>query len=226
MRSIYTGLLLALLAASCAGRGEPGFGDSPERPSTAASEQQDTQTSAQVETQQVEDFQLRLAQVEDEAVGYRNQMTSADMTSVADCLAARDQYESDVRPSIDEMMDMGDGMDQYVSAHHGVDAADVACVAANMRAELDHHHELACAEQDLDADRQEVQRHVDAMLSYVEHSWQRCDQMMAGIDTGNWQWGRMMTACEDWSDTADECVEDSPHDTMMSGGMMMGDVCD
>lgn len=234
MRSMYSGLLLALVAASCAGRSDPGSGDTPDQPSTAASEQQDSATDTQVESQQIEDFQLRLAQVEEQAISYRDQMTSTGMTTVADCVTASEQYESSVRPWIDEMMDMSDSMDRYVSAHGGVDVADLACVATNMRAELDHHHDLACAEQSLDADRKEAQRHVDAMLSYVDHSWQRCDQMMTGVDEGEWHWGPMMTSCEGWADTADtadECVDDSPHHTMMGGnvmgdGMMMGNVCD
>jgi hypothetical protein len=143
-------------------------------------------------------YQELATNVQNGATSYGTSMMAPGTATVADCRRVHDEYDAQVRPWVSEMGRMSGRMDDYMNGHEGASAADFACTSAMMMSEFDRHHAAACTFADFSANRTEAGRHVDAMLSYGGHMWDRCDQMMRGMDTGHSDFGPMMGGCQDW----------------------------
>jgi hypothetical protein len=185
-----------VIAAACGdeppadGSGEPDLaGDADGDPSGA------TGTTAELAQYQ----QLTL-DVQEGATMYGSTMMGSETTTTADCRRVYDAYDELVRPWVSQMVAMSGRMDRHMDSNGGEEVADYGCAVATMMDELDLHRATACTLNDIRMNRAEAARHVDAMLNYSEHLWERCEQMMRGIDTGAWAWGPMMTGCETWDD--------------------------
>jgi len=163
-------------------------------------------------------YQQLAVKVQERATTYRMAMMAPETETVADCQRMHEQYDAEVRPWVSRMVQMSGGMDRYMSDHGGSDVADHACVSGAMTHELDRHHAQACTLANLDADQEQAVRHVDAMLTYSGHMWDRSDQMVRGSDSGNWHWGPMMAGCED----LDGHCPGMGYDDDCGGGMMDG----
>ncbi len=221
MRAIEVfGGTLCLLLASCGAR-EQVADDSNEESSRSppAAEQSGADAPDEPTTEGIEDYQLLATQLEKKAIDYRDD--SAGVDSVVACERLRDEYTRQIRSQLSEMVDMSDAMDAYVAEHGGGDVTDLHCVSVNMMSELDHHLEQACVNWDADTYEEEITRHVETMLSYVDHTWERCDEMMAGIDSDDWQFAPMMSVCADFDES---CSENVMHGHMMRSSMMVN-VC-
>lgn len=164
------------------------------------------------------------------ATNYRANMMQSDLTA-ATCKDIHDGYDGNVRPVVSRMMQMAGEMDNAMGEHGGTSSADVACVAAAMMAELDHHRAVACTFSDVASDESEAERHVGAMLSFGGHMSDRCGEIERGMDGGVWSWGSMMGGCQDfdadggmphdWND-GDMPYHGDDGGTMHEGGMMGG----
>ena len=164
-------------------------------------------------------YQQLTFDIEDHAQTYG--VTMHD-TALADCLQVHDRYDAQVRPWVAQIGDLSESMDRYMSDHGGTESLDYQCVSGAMMDELDHHHALACTSSDTDDNQAEVSRHVDAMTSYAEHLWDRCDEMMQGAETGTWNWGPMMSTCSGIdSEMPMHDSEDMMHGDAQSPGSMM-----
>jgi hypothetical protein len=190
----------------------------------ACGQASDSSPNASVTSDDIATYQELTSRVQDGAASYRATMMAPGTTTAAECRRVHDAYDREVRPWVSRMVHMGGEMDRYMEAHGGANMADYACVSATMMDELDHHHATACTFSDIGADRTEAIRHVDAMLSYGSHMWDRCDQMMRGIDSGSWGWGPMMGGCEIWDGHCSGMMHEDCCGGMMGG--MHGDRCD
>ena len=43
--------------------------------------------------------------------------------------------------------------------------------------------------------RAEASRHVQAMIGYIGHATERCDEMTSGFEGGGWNFSQMMSGC-------------------------------
>jgi hypothetical protein len=109
------------------------------------------------------------------------QAATATMPDLAACQAVEAGYEARIGPMIDRMMTASAAMDQYMAGEMGPAAADMACVAAAMAAELDRHRAVACAAPDVTVDRTEATRHAQTMAGWIDHQRVRYEQMGAAI---------------------------------------------
>ncbi len=141
---------------------------------------------------------------------YRAAMMEPSMT-VAGCAGVHDRYEQEVRPLIEHVMERAAAMDGFMGSHHGAGVEDMQCVASAMMRELDMHAAIACSWPDLDGDRSEAARHVDAMTRYTDHTRTRCSEMLDGLAGRGWRWDVMMSGC---GCTMMGCDDDDP----MPGG--------
>jgi len=192
-------LLAAVIGAGCAASSDV----SPED-SLTISDDDSLPTTDDIST-----YRQLAVELQEEARAYRTGMLDLATATLADCQRVHDEYDVEVRPWVSQMLQMSRRMDRYMSYYGGDEVADHACVSAEMTYELDRHHAAACTLADLGANQAEAGRHVDAMLAYGEHMWERCDQMMRGSDSGDWGWGPMMDGCADWGQctgmTDDDC---------------------
>jgi hypothetical protein len=173
-------------------------------------------------TGDIASYQQLATNVQDGATTYRANMMAPGTVTTADCQRVHDAYDAQLRPWVSQMVQMSGSMDHYIDDHGGAGVADLGCVSAAMMYEIDRHHTAACTAADIGANRTEAGRHVDAMLSYGGHMWDRCDQMMRGLDAGNWGWEPKMHGCEDW----DGCCSSMMHDGCCGGmGRMHGGAC-
>ena len=131
------------------------------------------------------------------ATSYETSMMQSGVTT-ASCEDIHDAYDAHVRPMIAQMMHMSGAMDDVMEQHGGHSATDMACTAAAMMAELDHHRGVACTFSDVASDQSEAQRHVGAMLTFCGHASDRCNEMRQGMGGGSWGWGSMMAGCQDF----------------------------
>ncbi len=127
-------------------------------------------------------YQSLSSEVQAAAVAYGTTMAGPAMT-VDGCAAAHDAYDAQVRPWIDQMIQMSASMDAFMDAHGGQGYADMACVANAMLQELDAHRLVACTLPTLGGDQTEAARHVGVMTSYAGHAYDRCGQMIGGQGT-------------------------------------------
>lgn len=154
-------------------------------------------TQAPSTPEDIASHQQFVASVESTISDYQDDMLGDEMTSVAACRAVHDDYDTTMRPRVQQMGQMGGGMDAFMMEHGGGDMADMSCTAAGMMTELDRHHAVACSLEDLPADQSEAVRHAGAMNEYAVHMNARSDQMMSALN-GGVSWGPMMSGCEDW----------------------------
>lgn len=199
-RLIMPSALALVLGAACGSSGESSSNSTP------------------ANTSDITTYQQLATNVQNGATTYRTTMM-APTTTVADCRRVHDAYDAQVRPWVSRMVQMRGAMDQYMNNHGGASVADFSCTSATMMYELDRHRTAACTSADISANRTEASGHVDAMLSYGGHMWDRCNQMMRGTNAGNWSWGSMMSGCETW----DGHCSGMMHDACCQGpGGMMG----
>ncbi len=93
------------------------------------------------------------------------------------------------------MAQMSGAMGSFIAAHDGSAFADTSYVASAMLADLDAHHRVACTFASLSDDQAEASRHADVIASYAAHVYDRCGQMIGGLDGRGYTWGPMMTGC-------------------------------
>ena len=155
-------------------------------------------------------YQQLAMDVESAAATYEEDMLSEEMMTVATCREAHAEYDAEVRPRVMQMGSMSGDMDAFMGEHGGGEMADVGCAAADMIAELDRHHAVACQLADLPADQSEAVRHVGVMTSYSTHLNDRSDQMMAAFGGAGGGFGPMMSGCEDWDGVAMMHGENTP----------------
>lgn len=133
-------------------------------------------------------YNQKATQVSSAVAKYR--AAAATMTSPADCKAAVDQYQADVKPAIDGMAQMAGEMDgameQMGQKMHG----DMQCGDQVMEDELARHLAAACTSTDTATNQSEVTRHGDAMQGYAEHMQMRAGEV--GSMMGNMMGGGMM----------------------------------
>jgi hypothetical protein len=162
---IFTVLAGALALSACSGMGSSNMSGA----NTAAYSQKAVQVSTAV-------------------AKYR--AAAATMASPADCKAAVDQYQSDVRPPLDAMSQMAGGMDDAMDAMGQKMHGDMQCGDAVMQDELNRHLGAACTFSDVAVNQAEVTRHCDAMQSYADHMQMRADE--ASSMMGSMMGGGMM----------------------------------
>jgi hypothetical protein len=170
---------LALAAWACGGstRGEPGTTNETSTVASDLTTFEDASTAAQG------------------AVTSYEQNVGRDDLTVVMCRSVHAAYDAQMRPLVAQMILMAREMDDTIVAHGGLSSADIACVAAAMMAELDHHRAIACTYAEVTRDRGEAVRHARAMLSFGSHISERSGEMQRGIDDGTWTWGAMMAGC-------------------------------
>lgn len=166
-------------------------------------------------TDDISTYRQLVVKAQEGARAYRTGMMALETATVDDCQRVQDTYDAEVRPAVSQLVQMSKRMDRYMGYYGGDDVADHACVSAAMASELDRHRTAACTSADLGANQDEAGRHVEVMLAYGQHMWDRCDQMMRGSDSGDWGWGPMMDGC---SDAAGQCI--GMRDADCHGGMM------
>jgi hypothetical protein len=132
------------------------------------------------------------------ATEYRVAMLADQMTSVAACKQAHEQYAAQLTWPLTNMGLLSGELDTFMGQHGGGAMADLDCATTAMNNELRQHDGIACSLADLAADQAEAVRHVGVMTSYAEHLSARADQMM-GVFTGRaCGWEPMMTGCQGW----------------------------
>lgn len=169
-------------------------------------------------TDDISTYRHLAVKAQDEARAYRTGMMDLGTATSADCQRVHDKYDIEVRPWVSEMVQLSRRMDRYMDYYGGGDVADHACVSAAMTYELDRHHAAACTSPNPALNQEEAERHVDTMLAYGQHMWDRCDQMMHASDSGNWGWAPMMDGC---TESEQQCAGMMDHDC---GGGMMGEM--
>ena len=147
-----------------------------------------------VDTSKIASYQELVTQVDTAAAGYRTAMMDPS-TSMASCASIHDRYDAQVRPLVEQMMQMASDLDAFMTMHGGGGVADLECDATDMMDELDAHARVACSWPALADDRDEATRHVGAMTGYADHAQERCQEMQQGLDGDGWHWGGMMGGC-------------------------------
>jgi hypothetical protein len=217
-------VMLTLLSYGCADPGEESTRASAQSPTSEESAPEGP-TAEEADEQPVETYQRLSSQLREEAGDYRTTVLADGIDTQQACQVVHDAYDERVRPDVSQMVDMSADMDGYMRMHGGSEVADLICVSASMLNELDWHRSHACASEDVDVNHDEVVRHVDAMLSFAEHVWDRCDQMMNGSEDDGWHFGPMMDACDEPDDCFDATEYDMPmmddDDMPMMGGRGM-----
>jgi hypothetical protein len=120
-------------------------------------------------------------------------------TALSDCANRQAQYDATVRPLLGKMVGMSGRLDDYMNHHGGAADADYRCVSASMMDELDYHRSIACTATDINAERNEVMRHVSAMMGFTGHMWDRCDQVIQSQDGAETTWEPALAACQSWN---------------------------
>lgn len=178
-----------------------------------------TATSGSDAQSNVTTYQALASKVDGAATSYG--AATPGMTSVAKCQSLENAYDQKVRPWVTQMMHMSAGMDDWMGMHNAGSAADLECASAGMMDELSHHHAVACAS-NLAADRDEAQRHVQAMHGFAHHMFQRCGEMMDAVDGQSPMWGPMMQSCGNWNGHGGMMGGGGYGGMMGGGGHMMG----
>jgi hypothetical protein len=140
-------------------------------------------------------YEQLTSQVQSAASAYETAVAGTDVTTVAGCQSAEDNYDGQVRLWVTQMRQMSGAMDDLAAAHDGAKDADMGCDANAMAQELDRHRSAACASPDLATDRAEAARHVQAMTVYTSHATRRCSELLAGLDGSNWTFSPTMSGC-------------------------------
>jgi Cytochrome c len=172
-------ILAAIAATGCGGPAGTSSSDQSQPPADRAS---------------IATYQELTANVQSAALAYGNSMSGPGMT-MAGCAAAHDAYDTQVRPWMSRMVQMGGSMDGFMDGHSGATYADMSCAANAMLAELDAHRHAACTFGTLSQDQAEAARHAGVMTSYAGHMYDRCGQMMGGLDGHGYMWGSPWIGC-------------------------------
>jgi hypothetical protein len=139
-------------------------------------------------------FQELTANVQSAALAYGTTVSGPGMTTGA-CPAAHDAYDAEVRPWMSQLVQLSGRMDGFIDGHSGTTYADMSCVAHAMLDELDAHRHAACTFPTLPEDQAEVARHTGLVTSFAGHLYDRCGQMMGGLDGHGYTWGSPWMGC-------------------------------
>lgn len=169
----------------------------------------------------VADYRALALNLDATAAVYGSNVDGPDMTTLAMCRSFHDQYDGQVRPWVSDMVRMSGMMENYMGSRDAGTIADFSCVSATMMDELNYHRSVACSSPDLEADRIEARRHVEAMQSYAVHMSTRCAEIIGLLDGGSGSFGPMMQGCQDWDGHCSSMMHNA-----CCGGMMMHDNCD
>lgn len=151
-----------------------------------------TPAPSPVATQEdIADYQELVDAVDTAATTYKTALADPALTQEG-CLAAHGVYDETVRPAIGHMLGLADELEGFMDAHGGNAYADLTCTTRAMMDEVDAHGHVACMWPDVTRDRAEAFRHVGAMTRYTTHAAQRTEEMLAGMDTGTWNWGPLI----------------------------------
>ncbi len=151
-------------------------------------------TQAAIEKTNVATFQDLSSRVQSAAYSYGATMVAGSMT-LGNCAAVHDAYDAQVRPWLSQMVQMSGTMDGYIDSHSGLTYADMHCVTSAMWDDLEAHRLAACKFATLSANQAEASRHVNVMTSYAAHAYDRCGQMMGGLDGHGYSWGPTAGGC-------------------------------
>ena len=151
-------------------------------------------TQATADRTSIATYQELTTQVQSAALSYGATMSAPGMT-LAGCAAAHDAYDAQVRPWMSRMVQMSGSMDGFIDAHSGTTYADMSCAAHAMLDDLDAHRHAACTFATLGGDQTEVARHTGVVTSYAGHMYDRCGQMMGGLDGHGYTWGSPWMGC-------------------------------
>lgn len=133
------------------------------------------------------------------------QQASAGAATPADCQAALQQYLARAQPLVNQLRSMSGPMDDYMRSAGTPASADMSCGAEVVSEELAHHQQVACTSADMTQNREEDQRHVQAMQQLTTHLQMRAVQA-GGMLSGAGMGGPMMGGAADagwmmgWSD--------------------------
>jgi hypothetical protein len=94
---------------------------------------------------------------------------TSTMADPAACQAAWETYDAAMAGMVDRMQQMSALMDQHMGDYGHTGPADVTCVTNAMAAEFERHATVACAANDVSADRAEAAEHVTTMTAWMEH---------------------------------------------------------
>lgn len=129
----------------------------------------------------VAEFRVTAQEVGSAAAGY--QAAAAGLPDAGACTAMHAAYDDHVRPLVDRMRTMAGAMDAHMTAMGSHDHADMGCVAAAMREELDRHAAAACASHaDMGPNVAEIDAHAGAMRTWAGHEDARCDELSSMMD--------------------------------------------
>ena len=110
------------------------------------------------------------------AVIRQYRIDSAAMPDVTSCQAIEAAYQAKIAPLIERLSTTSAALDPYMSGAMGPTGADMACVAAAMKAELARHAAVACTLPDMAADRAEAAQHAATMAGLIDHQCIRYQQ--------------------------------------------------
>lgn len=117
----------------------------------------------------------------------RHRTNGQGAADAAACRSEHDRYEAEVRPLLDSMSGMSGQMDSWMRClGRGPAGMEQGCVS--MRSELDRHALAGCAN-DAGANRDELNRHCDAMSAFATSEADAASVMMGAAQCG----GSMMS---------------------------------
>ncbi len=142
-----------------------------------------------VDSSQVQAFASTSQAVAASAASYATQATT--MTSASSCSGMQAAYDSQVRPKVASLQEMGPSMDEMMGSMNHMADADMQCGANAMMAELDRHRATACASPtDMAPNVAEAQQHASTMIQWADHQSSRAHEMggmmaMSGMTGGS-----------------------------------------
>jgi hypothetical protein len=121
-------------------------------------------------------YQQLTADLSTQVASYRQ--TSAAATDVAQCTAAQDLYDSQVRPMVERLSQLSSQTDDFIKSSGDLMDSDMLCGSTVMQNELDNHRAVACAGS-MAANHAEAIRHCNAMDDFLNRLGQRVTQVVA-----------------------------------------------
>ncbi|MBI5496232.1 MAG: hypothetical protein HY904_14510 [Deltaproteobacteria bacterium] len=100
---------------------------------------------------------------------------SRTATTTQDCADEQRRYDADVRPKVERVRTLSDGMDGCMRSSGRPEWADMGRMCDSMMGELDRYGSSACGSSDQGANRTDANRHCDVMDGYTARENERAD---------------------------------------------------
>jgi hypothetical protein len=127
-------------------------------------------------------YRSYVRQIEIVAQQYRDAMLNA---SDPTCPGIFGRYNREARIALGWLDALAPEVDLVITDHGGGAFADIGCVTAALRVELDAHTAVACTATAIDDDRAETTRHLTAFDAITAQATGRIEEILAGVDAGS-----------------------------------------